>query len=401
MSSHIEKLKRNTLWLADKSPKLKKIAASLFEELEKKHKNNIEALLPIEEIDMGRVEIRWNDVNVDDVEVEGTWSYTDPGTSEVVEGLTRTELDKRIEEVDDELDHATGTKEDNLNKLLDALHDAEETRPELMWNYSWRPYNEDANLDLANQIPQLMGVTYKEDKYVTLSSCGQDNGPALMAYVAIEHKVIPPGYVKYLTARELEWTLHVIGVTWTMKAAKALGVEKQVRQLRSNITRKRRAAAKAAAALEARRKAIRETPMPEELRAKLVQKYTLNPWARWDDSGLYEDPELLEVTTKYADAWEPQGRYLSTAIGVSNEDAKAARDGERLLERANDAQGVFVVKVPGLANLAASGPLAAVVRCPACGGIVRSEIHRAGMTLFQRCGGCGANYEVVEVEDGV
>lgn len=394
MTTAIETLERHTVSLARDNPKLKKAAEAVFQDLKKANADNLEALLPIRDVDLGRVEMRWNELDYEDIEVECTYSYDDPITGEREEGLTSEERDSRLDLAKEARDAQKGPAlERAYQELVDAIEDAEETRTELMWNYSWRPYGDDVDLELANSIPQLTGVTYKNDKYLTLSSIGQDNGPALMAYVALAHKCIDRDHTHHLTTDNgLEWTSHVIGRTWLMKVAKALGVEKQIKAKLASMAARRVAAAKKAEAVRKKREAIRLTMLSPKLWGAVVSAYMQDPYARWDNAALYDDPETLHEATAKADAWSEECRWLYGALGLTAAEAGARSELLEAAKKANASPADYVV------HAVVGGVLPAdhLLLCRTCGHTVSVTIRSSGHALFRSCESCGDTYEVTK-----
>lgn len=210
---------------------------ALFEELGTLNKYNFAAHLPTGEVDMGARSVNWGELQYgEDYETEQTVNYEDPFTKswESCSTISRDKLIEQCEEKMDELDSLPKqTKKQaaeykNWETLKDNLERADTEIEELMWNTSWAPFGDSVDTDIVDQIPQLTWVTdLREDQnYVTLSCIGQDNGPALMAYVALAHGFISPSHVRYWDSQSSrEWTRHVIGTTCFMKVAETLGVK--------------------------------------------------------------------------------------------------------------------------------------------------------------------------------
>lgn len=210
---------------------------ALFEELGALNEYNFEAHLPIREVDMGARQTNWGTLSYgEDYETSETVNYQDPFTG-YGESCSVTQREETIEKCDDEIERLDGLKRmskkqkeeyKKWEELKDNLERADTEIDELMWNTCWAPYGDSVDKALAERIPQLTWVTdLREDHtYLTLSCIGQDNGPALMAYVILSHQVVPRQFAKYWTSSsEREWTQYVIGKTCFMECAKVLGVE--------------------------------------------------------------------------------------------------------------------------------------------------------------------------------
>jgi hypothetical protein len=247
----------------------------LFDRLSKHNQYNFSAILPLRHVDMGAVDIEWS-TRYGEYETSATIDYKDPFTEtwETISTDDRDDLITRTEQsldaIDDELrdlERREAELEGNVNEdgasnpageakhspailaeiqavaakrkelmerntkleeLLDNLRDADEDTAELMWNTSWRPFDDDVDVDIVERIPQITWVraTDGEDEgntYLTLTCIGQDNGPALMAYVVLAHGVVPEQYLSYWTSQR-SWTEYVIGRRLFMECADKLGV---------------------------------------------------------------------------------------------------------------------------------------------------------------------------------
>lgn len=251
MTAKIDSLKYDVLhFIPDNKPKLRKQAEELFGKLRKVNANNFEAILPIEHVDMNAQQIEWSNLCYgEDYETSCTYTYEDPIT-EQWEEVTSEERDDRLRAVEQAIEDCRSVrKREKLEALQRAIEDADRETAELMWNTSWQPYGRDVDKGIAEMVPQVTWVEKLTDTasethdrngdpiegcgaeagtYLTLTCIGQDNGPALMAYVILAHGVVPAGYERYWT-RDRYWAEHVIGRQCFMQCAKKLGVEKELK----------------------------------------------------------------------------------------------------------------------------------------------------------------------------
>jgi hypothetical protein len=260
----------------------------LFETLTEVNALNFEAILPIQHVDMCTQTICWSDRQYDTYETPVTYQFEDENGE--YQELTRDERDEALEKYQyliDELEEKPKLSAKNTKRLKaledakDRLDNADPEGVELMWNTSWQPYSDDeVDYAVAERIPNLTWVKSLEgddagQSYITISSIGQDNGPALMAYVALAHGVVPAPYVKYWT-QERDWTRHVIGTACFEACAEKLGVLPQLKKvLKRDETEKRRA----------KRKAERALLRKEALRKKRPCKKFLDVLWRHHDAG--------------------------------------------------------------------------------------------------------------------
>ena len=289
MTSKIDSLKWDVLNFAF-DPATRDKINEMFNALAKENANNFEAILPVAHVDMHITSINWCEKSLgEDYETQSWYTFEDPvtGFEECVSAEKREEL---LEQVEDDLADAdqdapyrlealmdlagdingandaldwmkeqklpgyrgvqnirkylpalrnaievlkpAAKKVKDLEKLKENIEDAESEYSELLWNLSWRPYGDDVNTGLIDRIPQvgwgrLLNSDEGDGSYLTLTCCGQDNGPALMAYVILEHGVVPHDYVKYWTG-ERGWTRNVIGTDLFLECAEKLGVRPQL-----------------------------------------------------------------------------------------------------------------------------------------------------------------------------
>jgi hypothetical protein len=339
---YIESLKWDVLKFAS-DPALKATLETAFAQLVTDNATNFEAILPLRHVDMHAQQIHWYSMTQgEDYETARWYTYKDPFTGSYEE-VTDEVRDERLDEARDCLaaaeedaecgDHVValrdvhtainsardaidfckergfdGSKhlhgllrflpalEKLLNevtpraetyaqvaKLVENIEDADSESSELMWNTSWQPYGDDVDKDIANRVPQVCWVQKttedSDDTFLTLTCIGQDNGPALMAYVVLAHGVVPIDYVRYWT-RERDWTQHVIGTDLFLECAEKLGVKPQLEAVLAQDEKERKErAAKAEADRKAREEmiaAVKANPLPEAFQPVLTDRYNLD-----------------------------------------------------------------------------------------------------------------------------
>jgi hypothetical protein len=317
--SRIEALKYEVLNLIpdkDKgAEKLKTTVNKLFETLTDMNALNFEAILPIKHVDMCAQTICWSNREFDTYETPVTFTFEDEnGEWQELSSSERDEAIEKYKEMIDELEmkpRMTVKQQKRLNDLdaaKDRLERADSEGPELMWNTSWQPYSDnEVDYDVAERVPQLTWVksTSGDDEgqsYITLTCIGQDNGPALMAYVVLAHGVVPDQYLKYWT-REREWTRHVIGTSCFLECAAKLGVLPQLKEvLKQDEAEKKRA----------RRKAERERLRKDALKKQRPCKEFLDALKRHHDAG--EDSPVYRLSQLFNEFGGPEAVLNKTAV---------------------------------------------------------------------------------------
>jgi hypothetical protein len=288
----------------DKTPARRRLAKAvnrLFAELKVLNEDNFDAILPTRHVDMGAVEISWSDLMYgDDYETSASITFENPFTGywdemDVAKRDDEVEkLEEKISELDAQIDKLRGAakasvekKRDKFQELLVNIQKADHEYAELMWNTSWQPFGDDVDKEIAARIPQITWVEkLSEDgiapgTYLTLTCIGQDNGPALMAYVILAHGVMPEQYLSYW--RDLSWTSHVIGLDVLRECADKMGIrpalERRLKRDRAEAKRKRKQAEKEAA----EKAKIRATPLGDDLRTFLEKQVAADPEIRLCD----------------------------------------------------------------------------------------------------------------------
>ena len=300
---------------------------ALFDELGPLNKYNFEAHLPICNVDMGARQTNWGELSYgEDYETSETVNYQDPFTG-YGESCSVTQRDEILEKCEEELERLDGLKRmskkqkeeyKNWEELKDNLERADAEIDELMWNTSWAPYGDSVKKDLAERIPQLTWVTdLREDQtYLTLSCIGQDNGPALMAYVILAHQVVPKQFAKYWTSSsDREWTQYVIGKACFMECAKVLGVEDILKYNLEKDQQERDAEKRRAEEREREHEEVRNTPATPAF-LKLLKKLVKEHGKEVVYTSLILDvpEEHREEYATYANSFTPKFPFIGEVL---------------------------------------------------------------------------------------
>lgn len=289
--------------------KTTKAIDKLFDKLKAENALNFEAILPIRHVDMGAVTIHWDKYCIGTHFETYTWyEYEDP-----VEGWTELSHEEHAERLNKLDDEATECTDEARAKIIDdtryALDRADVRYPELMWNTSWRPDDDPIDTGIAARIPQITWVQFNGSdelpadldgkSYITLTSIGQDNGPALMAYVILSQGIVPEQYIKYWT-RERSWFEHVVGKRIMLECAEKLGVAKELKQVLAKDKREEQKRQKAAERKRLRQEAFKDKPLGAKMTALLEAK---------PDSSISDLDVPMKLFKQWANLVGTWGRY--------------------------------------------------------------------------------------------
>lgn len=218
-------------WLKDADAESKVLLDTLFERFLAKNQDNIEAMLPVREIDLNPIQydsetMAWGE----DYEV-GCF-YRHPDTEEETYDLEtkKEEIGEQIDDLNSEIQELElneqmtdgeqaqlAEKQAKLKELEDELEgwekaEGEPEYEEIYWNTMWQP-NGEVNEELARRLHfgvlTFLKGPHDGEKFMFLQGCGMDLTPKIVAYNALEHGGVDPAHVGYFTGN-IDYTHYVM-----------------------------------------------------------------------------------------------------------------------------------------------------------------------------------------------
>lgn len=138
-----------------------------------------------------------------------------------------------LEEEFDNLDEAKEYIEEQKEEWIEnqpEFEDLEKKCDEIYWNYAWKYYDDDIDVELAQQLGLVVidvreGNNVDGGTYLTLNGCGMDLSPKLIAYQALQFGYIDSQYVSKLrTKNDREYFKYVVGENNYKQVIEKLGL---------------------------------------------------------------------------------------------------------------------------------------------------------------------------------